>query len=73
MSRLSKELKKVVSAKQLLDNARESYMCALNLPRTKDAGHSYTTFACIGLFRALPITELRLSARLANSLVDNTR
>ena len=45
----------------------------LNLPHTKDVGHSYTTFVCVGLFRALPIPELMLSARLANLSADNTR
>lgn len=42
------------------------------VPHVFSVGHSYTTFARVGLFRALPIPEPKLSARLASSETDNT-
>ena len=57
MSRLSKELKKVVSAKQLLDNARESYMCAINVVKTFESPNPPLT--------KLPINIVRRRAQVA--------
>ena len=64
---------KKLKCKHTYIHIRDIHGDELNLPHTKDVGHSYTTFVCVGLFRALPIPELKLSARLANLLVDNTR
>lgn len=57
MSQLSKELNKVVAAKQLLDNARDTYKCAINVVKTLDSPNPPVT--------KLPICIVRRRAQLA--------
>lgn len=56
MSRFSKELNKMIAAKQLLDNARESYMCAINVVKTYESPNPPLT--------KLPINIVRRRAQL---------
>jgi hypothetical protein len=52
----SKELNKMVAAKQLLDSARESYMCAINVVKTYESPNPPLT--------RLPINIVRRRAQL---------
>jgi hypothetical protein len=51
MSQFSKELNKVVAAKQLLDNARESYMCAIKVVKTYESPNPPLTKLPINIVR----------------------
>ena len=56
MSQFSKELNKVVAAKQILDAAKESYRCAINVVKTYDSPNPPLT--------KLPISIVRRRAQL---------
>lgn len=51
MSQLSKELNKVVAAKQLLDNAIDSYRCAINVVKTFESPNPPLTKLPINIVR----------------------
>ena len=51
MSQLSKELNKVVAAKQLLDNAIDSYRCAINVVKTFESPNPPLTKRPINIVR----------------------
>jgi hypothetical protein len=57
MSQFSKELNKMVAAKQLLDSARESYMCAIKVVKTYESPNPPLT--------KLPINIVRRRAQAA--------
>lgn len=57
MSQLSKELNRVIATKQLLDNAIDSYICAINVVKTFETPNPPLT--------KLPINIVRRRAQLA--------